>query len=72
MKSYELTAGERFRIDDGEQFALIESGKVEVYAVTRADGSLDCLSEFGRIRADRNFDLRRGRFADKNFRVRGS
>ena len=39
MKSYELTAGERFRIDDGEQFALIESGKVEVYAVTRADGS---------------------------------
>ena len=34
-----LTAGDRFRLEDGERFALIDSGKVEVYAVTRADGS---------------------------------
>ena len=34
-----LKAGERFRLEDGERLALIESGKVEVYAVTRAEGS---------------------------------
>ena len=39
MKTYELTAGERFRLEDGERLALVESGKVEAYAVTRADGS---------------------------------
>ena len=38
-KNISLTAGERFRLEDGERLALIESGKVEVYAVTRADGS---------------------------------
>ena len=32
-------AGERIRLPDGECLALIESGKVEVYAVTRAEGS---------------------------------
>ena len=32
-------AGERVRLPDGELLALIESGKVEVYAVTRAEGS---------------------------------
>lgn len=34
-----LLAGERVRLDDGERLALIEKGKVEVYAVTRAEGS---------------------------------
>ena len=34
-----LKAGERFRLEDGERLALIEAGKVEVYAVTRAEGS---------------------------------
>ena len=34
-----LMAGERVRLEDGERLALIESGKVEVYAVTRAAGS---------------------------------
>ncbi len=34
-----LSAGERFRLEDGERLALIETGKVEVYAVTRAEGS---------------------------------
>ena len=38
-KNISLVAGERFRLDDGERLALIESGKVEVYAVTRAEGS---------------------------------
>lgn len=38
-KSISLIAGERFRLEDGERLALIDSGKVEVYAVTRADGS---------------------------------
>ena len=39
MTNYELTAGDRFKLEDGERFALIESGKVEVYAVTRESGS---------------------------------
>ena len=41
MSRYEkfLSAGERIRLPDGERLALIESGKVEVYAVTRAEGS---------------------------------
>ena len=34
-----LTAGERVRLEDGERLALIESGKVEVYAVTSEAGS---------------------------------
>lgn len=34
-----LKAGERIRLADGERFALVESGKIEVYAVTRAEGS---------------------------------
>ena len=34
-----LTAGERLRLEDGEQLALVETGKVEVYAVTREEGS---------------------------------
>ena len=34
-----LTAGERIRLEDGERLALIESGKVEVYAATREEGS---------------------------------
>ena len=34
-----LSAGERFRLEDGERLALIEAGKVEVYAVTRSAGS---------------------------------
>ena len=34
-----LMAGERIRLEDGERLALIETGKLEVYAVTRADGS---------------------------------
>lgn len=38
-KSIVLKAGERFRLADGERLALIEAGKVEVYAVTRAEGS---------------------------------
>jgi len=38
-KNILLKAGERFRLQDGERLALIESGKVEVYAVTRAEGS---------------------------------
>ena len=39
MTNFELTAGDRFVLEDGERFAFVESGKVEVYAVTRADGS---------------------------------
>ena len=39
MTNFELTAGDRFVLEDGERFALVESGKVEVYAVTRASGS---------------------------------
>lgn len=39
MTNFELTAGERFVLEDGERLALVESGKVEVYAVTRASGS---------------------------------
>lgn len=38
-KNVLLKAGERFRLEDGERLALIESGKVEVYAVTRSEGS---------------------------------
>lgn len=38
-KNVLLKAGERFRLEDGERLALLESGKVEVYAVTRAEGS---------------------------------
>ena len=34
-KNFSLMAGERVRLPDGELLALIESGKVEVYAVTR-------------------------------------
>lgn len=34
-----LTAGDRIRLKDGERFALVDFGKIEVYAVTRADGS---------------------------------
>lgn len=39
MMNYDLPAGERFKLDDGERLALLESGKVEVYAVTRESGS---------------------------------
>ena len=39
MTNFELTAGDRFVLEDGERFAFVESGKVEVYAVTRAEGS---------------------------------
>ncbi len=38
-KNFSLLAGERVRLEDGERLALIDSGKVEVYAVTRAEGS---------------------------------
>ena len=38
-KNFSLIAGERIRLPDGERLALIESGKVEVYLVTRAEGS---------------------------------
>ena len=38
-KNFSLMAGERIRLEDGERLALIESGRVEVYAVTRAEGS---------------------------------
>ena len=38
-KNFSLIAGERIRLEDGEHLALIESGKVEVYTVTRAEGS---------------------------------
>ena len=38
-KTFSLSAGERVRLADGERLALIESGKVEVYAATRAEGS---------------------------------
>ena len=38
-KNVALKAGERFHLADGERLALIESGKVEVYAVTRTEGS---------------------------------
>ena len=34
-----LSAGERIRLEDGERLALVVSGKIEVYAVTRAEGS---------------------------------
>lgn len=41
MSRYEkiLLAGERIRLEDGERLALIDSGKVEVYARTRSEGS---------------------------------
>ena len=43
MKRYEreleLRSGERFKLEEGERFALVEAGKIEVYSVTRADGS---------------------------------
>ena len=38
-KNISLLAGERIRLEDVERLALIEAGKVEVYAVTRAEGS---------------------------------
>lgn len=38
-KNILLKAGERVRLEDGERLALVESGKIEVYAVTRAEGS---------------------------------
>lgn len=38
-KNISLKAGERIRLADGEQFAFVETGKIEVYAVTRAEGS---------------------------------
>ena len=38
-KSLSLTAGDRFRLEDGARLAQVESGKIEVYAVTRAEGS---------------------------------
>ncbi|MBR2733275.1 MAG: hypothetical protein IKD80_03370, partial [Selenomonadaceae bacterium] len=38
-KNFSLMAGERVRLPDGELLVLIESGKVEVYAVTREEGS---------------------------------
>ncbi len=38
-KNFSLMAGERVRLPDGELLALIETGKVEVYAVTREEGS---------------------------------
>ena len=34
-----LMAGERIRLQDGERLALVESGKIEVYVVTREEGS---------------------------------
>ena len=38
-KKFSLKAGERIRLEDGERLALVEAGKIEVYAVTRAEGS---------------------------------
>ena len=38
-REVELRSGERLLLDDGERLAFIESGKVEVYSVTRAEGS---------------------------------
>ncbi len=38
-KNLSLTAGSRFRLEDGARLARVESGKIEVYAVTRAEGS---------------------------------
>ena len=38
-KSISLAAGDRFRLEDGARLARVESGKIEVYAVTRAEGS---------------------------------
>ena len=38
-KSIALKSGDRFRLEDGARFALVEAGKIEVYAVTRSDGS---------------------------------
>lgn len=38
-KNILLKAGERIRLADGERLALVESGKIEVYAVTRDKGS---------------------------------
>lgn len=38
-KSFSLTAGDRFKLEDGARLALVEAGKIEVYAVTRAEGS---------------------------------
>ncbi|MBR5913928.1 MAG: NHLP bacteriocin export ABC transporter permease/ATPase subunit [Selenomonadaceae bacterium] len=34
-----LPAGERFRIENGESLAIVRKGKIEVYAVTRGEGS---------------------------------
>ena len=38
-KNILLKAGERVRLADGERLALVESGKIEVYIVTREEGS---------------------------------
>ena len=38
-KNIALAAGGRFRLEDGARLAFVESGKIEVYAVTRSDGS---------------------------------
>lgn len=38
-KNFLLKAGERIRLADGERLALVETGKIEVYAVTRDKGS---------------------------------
>ena len=45
----ELKSGERLKLDDGERLALIESGRIEVYSVTRAEGSFrqEFLAELG-------------------------
>ncbi|MBQ7198853.1 MAG: NHLP bacteriocin export ABC transporter permease/ATPase subunit [Selenomonadaceae bacterium] len=34
-----LPAGERFRLENGESLAIVRSGKIEVYAVTKGEGS---------------------------------
>ena len=51
MSRYEkfLTAGERLRLEDAERLALIETGKVEVYATRRTEGSFrqEFLAELG-------------------------
>ena len=43
-----LTAGERYRIENSSTFAMVKSGKIEVYAVTRDKGSFrqQFLAEF--------------------------
>ena len=43
-----ITAGERYRIENSSTFAMVKSGKIEVYAVTRNKGSFhqQFLAEF--------------------------